>query len=296
MVTDSSSRSRRPALGRGLSALIPAPPSTSTRVIESGGLLRLPIEKVRASHDQPRQYFDEASLAELASSIKEHGLLQPVVVRREREDYVLIAGERRWRAAQRAGLREIPAVVRDDSADDSLLLALVENLQREDLNPIEEAEAYRRLAEDGSLSQEAIAQRVGKDRTTVANAMRLLRLPASVRQQVQEGELGMGHARALLALEDPASMERLAREVVRKKLSVRDVERRVKLFKAGSPAARTAPVSPTMSPALRDLTDRLVRALGTRVVVKEKGRGAGSIEIAYSSLDELDRLLGLMCR
>lgn len=299
----SPSRSRHVALGRGLSALIPSPPpghnnATSTPVAEAG-LLRLPLEKITVNEDQPRQYFDDEAINELASSIKEHGLLQPVLVRRvDRDNYVLIAGERRWRAAQRAGLKEIPAMLSQHHKDDTLLLALVENIQRENLSPIEEAEAYQHLSEDMGLSQNEIAERVGKDRATVANTMRLLKLPEAIRDQLALGELAMGHARALLALDDEPSMLRLARESVRKKLSVRDVERRIKLLKSSGATQKTKGKAKTtkMSPAVRDVTERLQRSLSAKVSIKQAAKGRGVIEISYSSLDEFDRLLDQLTR
>ncbi|MBN2361658.1 MAG: ParB/RepB/Spo0J family partition protein [Deltaproteobacteria bacterium] len=294
-MSESTIRIRRPALGRGLSALIPTKPAAAATT-ETIGLLRLPIDKVHPNPDQPRQAFDEPALAELASSIKAHGLLQPIVVRRDGQgDFSIVAGERRWRAAQRVGLHEIAAVLSERPADDSLLLALVENLHRDDLNPLDAADAYRRLHEEWGLTQDEIAARLAKDRATIANAMRLLKLPPSVRELLRSGQISMGHARALLGLDDTTAIERVAREIVRKQLSVRDVERRVKLQRVGG-GAPTARDQRAMSPALRDVTERLKAALTTRVVVKDSGRGRGSIEIAFGSYEELDRILSIICR
>jgi len=296
-MSESPIRIRRPALGRGLSALIPTKPvvSTTTTTTENVGSLRLAIDKIHPNPDQPRQVFDDAALAELTGSIKTYGLLQPIVVRRDgANEFAIVAGERRWRAAQRAGMHEIAAVISDRPADDSLLLALIENLHRDDLNPLDEADAYHRLHEEWGLTQEEIAVRLSKDRATIANVMRLLKLPQPVRDLLRSNQISMGHARALLGLDDSAAIERLAREIVRKQLSVRDVERRVKLQRAGS-SAPTAPVQRAMSPALRDVTDRLKTALTTRVLVKDSGKGKGSIEIAFSSYAELDRILGIIC-
>jgi ParB family chromosome partitioning protein len=292
-------RNKRPALGRGLSALIPSKPSMpeNSSLGSNSGLLRIPIEKIKPNSDQPRQYFDDVALGELSASIREHGVLQPIVVRREgAQEYRIVAGERRWRAAQKAGLHELPAVISEHDEDDSLLLALVENVQREDLNPIEEAEAYLHLAEDYQMSQDNIAKRVGKDRSTVSNAMRLLKLPQSVRDMVACGQLSMGHARALLGVEESAAIERLARSALNKKLSVRDVEKRVKLLKVSGSDIKEVAKSKPQSPAARDLTERLMHSLSTRVVLKESGKGKGSIEISFGSLDELDRLIAILCR
>ena len=292
-----ASRSRHVALGRGLSALIPNPPGNSSKApVAETGLLRLPLEKIKVNEEQPRQYFDDEALNELASSIKEHGLLQPVLVRRvSRDHYVLIAGERRWRAAQKAGLKEIPAMLSQHDEDDTLLLALVENVQRENLSPVEEAEAYQRLSEDYNLSQNEIAQRVGKDRATVANTMRLLKLPEAIREQLATGELGMGHARAILSIGDEAAMLRLARESAKKNLSVRDVERRVQALKKDVQKGSTKAVK-KQSAAVRDVTERIQRALSTKVLIKEKGKGRGHIEISYSSLEEFDRIFTKLTR
>jgi ParB family chromosome partitioning protein len=290
---------KRQALGRGLAALIPgakppeaqaAPATPSGRAGE--GLRTLAIEDVHPAPGQPRKQFDDARLDELAESIKAQGIIQPLVVRlRDGGGYELIAGERRWRAAQRAGLHEVPAVVRDVAEKSAFEMALVENLQREDLNPIEEAQGFERLIEEFGYTQEALASRVGKDRSTVANALRLLRLPAGVRGLVTEGRLSMGHARALLGLEAADEIERLARRVVARELSVRQVELLVKREREGQGADKAPPSPNRPSPSARDLGERLSRALGTRVRVVEDGPGKGHLEIAYHSLDQLDAVL-----
>jgi len=293
---------KRQALGRGLAALIPgAPPPEAPaagavgRVDGSGGLRTVAIEDVHPSPGQPRKHFDDARLDELAASIRAQGIIQPLVVRlREGGGYELIAGERRWRAAQRAGLHEVPAVVRDVAEKRAFEMAIVENLQREDLNPIEEAQGFERLIEEFGYTQEALAARVGKDRSTVANALRLLRLPDSVRTLVTEGRLAMGHARALLGLEAPGAIERLARRVVARELSVRQVEALVKREREGGDKAPAPAASPTAS--ARDLQERLARALGTRVRVVEHGPGKGHLEITYHSLDQLDAVLARILR
>ena len=269
-------------LGRGLSALIPPKPMDGQQNADRRGSLLLPIEDILPGDSQPRQRFDDAKLEELAESIKHHGVIQPIVVRKRGGQYEIIAGERRWRAAQKAGMAEIPVVISDAAPEDTLTLALVENLQREDLNPIEEAEAFHRLHESLGYSQQEIAEAVGKDRTTVANSLRLLKLPQPVRQQVLDGELTMGHARALLALDDVSEMEKLGREVVAKKWSVRQTER------------ATQPAQPKKAgretEAERDVRQRLQRALGTRVDLKHKS-GKGTLSVHFASFAELESLM-----
>lgn len=290
--------SRRPALGRGLSSLIPPKPTTpassSTIVQETPGLLNLGIELIHPSKSQPRKDFNPDALEELAASIKEHGILQPVVVRKSGPtSYELVAGERRWRAAQKAGLREVPAVVKEVASNEVLTLALVENLQRMDLNPIEEAEAFRHLVDELSMTQEDVAKAVGKDRTTIANALRLLKLPAAVRLAVVDGQLTMGHARALLSLADADGSQpdeailRAAREVIAKNLSVRATEALVRAHKSDEPAS-SSPEPRTA--AHRELEDQLRHRFGVKTVVREKG-GRGALELHFHTLDELDELL-----
>jgi ParB family chromosome partitioning protein len=291
---------KRKALGRGLAALLPgAPgpsqpppiPSDARGARPSGeGLRTVAIEEVHPSSSQPRKSFDDVRLGELAESIRTQGIIQPLVVRvRTGGGYELVAGERRWRAAQRAGLHEVPVVVREIAEARAFEMALVENLQREDLNPIEEAEGYQRLLAEYGYTQESLASRVGKDRSTVANALRLLRLPTTVRELVIGGRLGMGHARALLGLESDDAIERLARATVSRGLSVRQVESHVRRERT---RAETPPApAPRPSPAARDLTERLQRHLQTRVRLVETGPGKGHMEIHFGSLDELDSLL-----
>jgi len=326
------STDKRKALGRGLGALIPsaapAPPPPTGKAAPSQVAVHTqpatrppaqpaptgskreyflcPIEEVAPSRDNPRQRFDEQRLAELADSIAAQGLVQPLVVRLRSEkeqqqnpsgpSFVLIAGERRWRAAQRAGLKDVPVVVKDVNAAEAFELALVENLQREDLNPIEEAEGYRRLSEEFGYTQEQLAKRVGRERSTVANALRLLKLPEKVRDHVAGGTLSMGHARALLGLEDGSLIAASAAAVIAKQLSVRQTEELVKRAQKrgpgdkdkGGPAGKQPPAK---SPSVRDVEERLQRALGTRVTLRQKDEKSGVIEVQYSSLDELDRLI-----
>lgn len=285
---------KRKNLGRGLSALIPPKPAAATEsapsMVSGRGLKKIAIEEVLPSDAQPRQLFEEDGIEELAASIKTHGILQPIVVRqRGPGQFEIVAGERRWRAAQRAGLKEIEAVVTEVAEEDTLTLALVENIQRRDLNAIEEAEAYQRLHKELGYSQAEIADAVGKDRSTVANALRLLKLPMSVREMVLEGALSMGHARALLALETDGDIERLARKVSSTGLSVRETERAVQGEKdKDEPKKKKQPVKE--SQAERDVRMRLQRALGTRVELRQRD-GKGTFTVHFGSYDELDRLL-----
>jgi ParB family chromosome partitioning protein len=262
-----------------------APPSPPGRSV-----MQLPIESVQRSSVQPRKSFDERRLEELATSIREHGVLEPILVRRAGTGYAIVAGERRWRAAQRAGLREIPALLREANDRESFELALVENLQRADLNAMEEAEAFDTLTREHGLTQEQVAERVGKDRSTVANAMRLLRLPADVRDQVRAGALEMGHARALLALEKAETIRKAAHQVVREELSVRATEALVRRMLHPGEARPKGLPSPD-SANVKALVTRLERRFGTRCRVVQKNARAGRLEIDYGSLAELDGIL-----
>lgn len=274
---------KRPALGKGLSALIPNAP-----VVPREGPLELPLDRLTPNHYQPRRDFDETLLDELARSITANGIIQPIVVRRAGDGYEIIAGERRWRAAQRAGLDKVPVVVRDVPDEKLLEVALIENIQREDLNPIEEAEAYQRLVAEHDLKHDAIAEAVGKDRSSVTNYLRLLKLPDDVRTLVARGTLSMGHARALLGLEDPAAQRRAAKAVVDRHLSVRDTEA---LVKKAQPRPRQAPVQQDVH--IRVAEERLRVALGTRVRILNKS-GKGRIEIDFGSEAELQRVYELL--
>jgi ParB family chromosome partitioning protein len=304
-VTKDAASGKRKALGRGLAALIPGAPDPTTPASggaaavaatgsrPEGALRMIPIEELHPSAAQPRKSFDDARLAELAESLRTQGVIQPLVVRARQSGggFEIIAGERRWRAAQRAGLHEVPAVVREVAETRAFEMALVENLQREDLNPIEEAEGFQRLISEFDYTQEMLATRVGKDRSTIANSLRLLKLPAGVRELVVDGRLSMGHARALLGLEEAPAIERVARASVARGLSVRAVEALVKRERDGGAEAKKPAGGATPSPAARDLGDRLQRALGTRVRVVEAAPGRGHLEIHYHSLDQLDELL-----
>lgn len=286
---------KRPALGRGLSALIPPtpppPPTAAAPVAERAPANphELDIDLLVPNPRQPRTFIEEGRLEELAQSIRSSGIIQPILVRRLDGRYEIVAGERRWRAAQRAGLLKVPVVVRQIEDAQLLQVALVENIQREDLNPLEEAQAYRRLADELQMSQEAIATAVGKDRATVANYLRLLRLPAEVRNDLASATLSMGHARALLALPDEAGQRRVAREVVARGLSVRDTEAMVR--RESNPPVPAEPAK--QDPNTRAAEDQLKLALGTRSRIIRRGRG-GRIEIEFTSEGELQRLFELL--
>jgi ParB family transcriptional regulator, chromosome partitioning protein len=278
---------RRPALGKGLSALIPDAPDPAR-----SGTIEVDLDLLTPNDQQPRIVLDDSKLEELASSIRANGVLQPILVRRAGSTYRIIAGERRWRAAQRAGLLKVPVVVRDmpEGAERQMLeLALVENLQREDLNPIDEALAYQRLVDEFAMTQEQVAAAVGKDRTSVANYLRLLRLPEEVRGDLAAGSLSMGHARALLALPDAAAQRHAAREVIVRSLSVRDTEALVKKI-TGPVSPRPSTAAPQTDVHTRAAEDRLRFALGTKVRIVRDRSGAGAIEISFGSESELNRL------
>ena len=279
---------KRPSLGKGLSALIPdAPPAVPS------GPLEVDIDRLSPKELQPRMQFDDEKLEELARSITAKGIIQPILVRPLTAGaYSIIAGERRWRAAQRAGLLKVPVVVRDvaEGSDQQLLeLALIENVQRENLNPLDEAIAYQRLADQFSLTQEQIAAAVGKDRSSVANFMRLLKLPEEVRADLAAGTLSMGHARTLLSLPDEAAQRHAAREVISRSLSVRDTEALVKRLSGPAPVRAAKAPTPPNDVHTRAAEDRMRFALGAKVKIVRQGTG-GTIEIAFENEAELNRL------
>jgi ParB family chromosome partitioning protein len=286
-LTTSPEAARKRGLGRGLDALLPA-----MRPVSGDGdknVFSCALEKIVPRKGQPRTHFDPQSLDELAQSIKEHGLIEPLVVRRTGVDrFEIIAGERRWRALQRAGVREALVVVKDVDDHQAFEIALVENLQREDLGPVELAEGLERLVRARGYTQEALAERLGKDRSTIANALRLLKLPARVRAKLAAGELTEGHARALLGLATEAAIDALADKVIRGRLSVRATEALVRGAK--TKPKTSAETAATKSPAVRDLEARLSRALGAKVEVRDAGN-RGEIAIPYGDLDALDRLI-----
>jgi ParB family transcriptional regulator, chromosome partitioning protein len=275
---------KKTGLGKGMGALLPVVQQ------ESSSYFRCPIEEIKPNKNQPRKTFTSEKLEELAASIREKGIIQPLVVCRKGNHYELIAGERRWRAAQKAGLREVPVVIQDVSEDTALEMALIENIQREDLNAVEEAEAYRALLEKFELSQEELAKRVGKDRSTVANALRLLKLPAEIQRDIVAERLTMGHARAMLALEAADLLKQARDEVVKKQLTVRATEALVKRLKSGNSSGRPAKKADL---ELADLAERLKRHFKARVEIRQGSRG-GKLEISYAGRDELTRIIELL--
>ncbi len=280
---------KRPALGKGIGALL-------NSAAQEGGkkYFSCPIEELQPHSRQPRKTFNDTKMAELVASIKEKGIIQPLVVRRQGDSYQIIAGERRWRAAQKAKLERVPVVIQDVSEDWAMEIALIENIQREDLNSLEEAEAYRFLMDSFDLLQEEVAKRVGKDRSTVANSLRLLRLPEKVKNDLIARRLSMGHARALLALEQDEDIIEASVEIIRKSLSVRETESLIKkiknMFVAKAPkGAVEKPVDPNRVA----LENALEQQFGTRVKLVAKGKG-GRIEISYHDQAELSRIVDLL--
>lgn len=282
---------RKGGLGRGLGALIPTDATTGSA--PEGVLRDLPIDEIEANRYQPRERFEEASLMALADSIRELGVLQPVLVRESASGYELIAGERRWRAAKRAGLTTIPALVR--SADDlaSLEQAVVENLHRADLNPLEEAAAYQQLLEDFELTQATLATRVGKSRSAISNLLRLFQLPGSIQKLVMDGRLAEGHARALLGTPDRQQQERLAQRAVRQGLSVREVEEAVRAVEDADPATPAPRAAPLRPPGLLELENLLSDHLATKVAVT-MGARRGRVVIDFADLADLERIYRAM--
>ena len=271
-------------LGRGLGALIPDDDEP-----KQPGQLQLEVDRIAPNPFQPRRAFHQEKIEEMAASMRDQGVIQPLLVRRQGDRYELIAGERRLRAAVKAGLREVPVVVKEASDVEALQLALIENLQREDLNPIEEASAYQQMQREFGLSQEELAARVGKSRPAVANSLRLLLLPKVVQEEVAQGKLAVGQARALLGLQDEAAIIAAAREVVAKSLSTRQTEKLVSRFRSGRRRRRGTALS---DPDLRALVESLQRALGTKVhLIRRPGSSAGKIVIEYYSATDLERIL-----
>ena len=281
-------------LGRGLSALIPSATEPKPDLRADSAPLEVSVDRITPSPFQPRRSFDEAKIAELAGSIRNQGIIQPLVVRPKADGFELIAGERRWRAAMKAGLSHVPVVIRDASDHEALQLALVENLQREDLNPIEEANGYRRLQEEFHWSQEEMAEKVAKSRPAITNSLRLLSLPVEVQQEVSGGNLPAGQARALLGLHTEPLMISACREVIAKGLSTRETEKLVRHLVAGR-KRRRAPLA--TDPDLKTIIEELQRALGTRVRLIPKPRtNKGRIEIEYYTLPDLERIIQTITR
>ena len=279
----------RKALGRGLSALL------SDTLAQGDELLDIDIDLIDPNPDQPRSRFDETRLEELAQSIRTNGLVQPILLRRiQGARYQIVAGERRWRAAQRAGLHKVSAIVREIPDARLLELALIENIQRQELNPIEEALAFQKLIRDLGLTQDEVAKSVGKDRSSVANYLRLLKLPAQIQRMIEDGSITMGHARALLAIDSEDLQLKLANEIVTGKLSVRDIEHRVKKL-SEEPKIRESSTAVENDANIRAAELKLKRHFGTQVKI-HLGQSKGKIEIDFSSMSELDRIYSIIMR
>lgn len=292
-------------LGKGLDALIPNGINEKSEKTEkqkkteekSGGETIVNITKVEPNREQPRKNFDEDALEELAESIKQFGLLQPILVQDRKTYYEIIAGERRWRAAKKAGLKEVPVIIKNLSEQEIVEISLIENIQRENLNPIEEAQAYKRLLTEFNLKQDEVAERVAKSRTAVTNSMRLLKLCDDVQQMVIEGMISTGHARALISIEDPEQQYNIAQQIFDEKLSVRDVEKLVKnLNKPAKVSSKKETIDKSLEAVYQDIEENLKQKLSTKVSITSKGNGAGKLEIEFYSHDDLERLMDLLSR
>jgi ParB family chromosome partitioning protein len=277
---------KRMALGKGLGALLP-----EFGQAEPGAFLHCGIEEIIPNRSQPRKHFDESKLQELAESIKEKGILEPLIVRRTDQGYELIVGERRWRAAQKVGMKEVPVMVKEVKGKEAFEISLIENLQREDLNPIEAAEAFKHLIDEFNLSQEDLSKRIGKDRSTITNILRLLKLPSEVRNQLLQNRITSGHARAILSLEDKEKQKELCALIIKKDLSVREAEAIAKRW-SEKPQKTVAPVRRRgdLESQLSSLQDSLRKYLGTKVQITQKDK-KGKIEIEYYSHEDLERIV-----
>lgn len=294
---------KKKGLGKGLDSLIPDNKSmksvTSEKTVESkedaaakSGVQVMKINEVEPNRDQPRKNFDEDALFELSDSIKQFGVLQPLLVRKRKDYYEIIAGERRWRAAKLAGVKEVPVIEKEYTDQEILEIGLIENIQRENLNPIEEAIAYKRLLEEFNLKQDEVAERVSKSRTAVTNSMRLLKLSDKVQQMIIDDMISTGHARALLAIDDPELQYTLANKIFDEKLSVRETEKLVKEIKNPKKPKEKKPVANSF--IYQDLEEKMKSVFGTKVSIASKGKGKGKIEIEYYSDDELEHLFDMM--
>lgn len=290
---------KKARIGKGLDALIPSGGVNKTtekpsNVADKDGVVNIKISKVEPNREQPRKNFDEDALQELAESIKQFGVLQPILVQERDDYYEIIAGERRWRAANIAGLKEVPVIIRNLTEQEIVEIALIENIQREDLNPIEEAQAYKRLLTEFNLKQDEVAERVSKSRTAVTNSMRLLKLSDDVQQMVIDEMISTGHARALLAIEDPEQQYILAQKVFDEKLSVRDIEKLVKNL--GKTKVQKKSKEKQLSAIYQEIEETLKGKLSTKVSIVAKENGAGKIEVEFFSHEELDRLMDIIMK
>ena len=294
---------KKKGLGKGLDSLIPDNKNIKTITSEKAaeekkedqvksGVQMLKINMVEPNRDQPRKYFEEDALLELADSIKQFGILQPLIVRKRKDYYEIIAGERRWRAAKIAGIKEVPVIIKEYTDQEIVEIGLIENIQRENLNPIEEAMAYKRLLEEFNLKQDEVAERVSKSRTAVTNSMRLLKLDSKVQQMIIDDMITTGHARALLAIDDPELQYTLASQIFDEKLSVRETEKLVKEIKNPKKPKEKKVVENSF--IYRDLENKMKDIFGTKVSISSKGKGKGKIEIEYYSDDELEQMFEMI--
>lgn len=294
-------------LGKGLDALIPSGVSEKSKSNESkeksnkisdnpSGETIVNITKVEPNREQPRKNFDEDALEELAESIKQFGLLQPILVQDRKTYYEIIAGERRWRAAKKAGLKEVPVIIKNLTEQEIVEISLIENIQRENLNPIEEAQAYKRLLTEFNLKQDEVAERVAKSRTAVTNSMRLLKLCDDVQQMIIDDMISTGHARALITIEDPEQQYAIAQKIFDEKLSVRDVEKLVKNLNKPGKIKKAVTTDKSLEAVYLDIEENLKQKLGTKVSITSKGNGAGKVEIEFYSHDDLEKLMDLLSK
>ncbi len=287
-------------LGKGLDALIPNVTSDTKgksavkSIEEKEPDTIVKITKIEPNREQPRKNFDEDALQELADSIKQFGLLQPILVQDRKTYYEIIAGERRWRAAKLAGLKEVPVIIRDYTDQEIVEISLIENIQREDLNPIEEALAYKRLLTEFNLKQDEVAERVSKSRTAVTNSMRLLKLCDKVQQMIIDDMISSGHARALISIENPEEQYNIAQKIFDEKLSVRDVEKLVKNLNKPEKVKKEKEEDKSLEVIYQDVEEKLKQSLGTKVAIASKGNGSGKIEIEFYSHDDLEKIIGLL--
>jgi len=293
-------------LGKGLDALIPSgigeksasagKTKQDKSVEKQTGETMVNITKVEPNREQPRKNFDEDALEELSESIKQFGLLQPILVQDRKTYYEIIAGERRWRAAKKAGLKEVPVIIKNLTEQEIVEISLIENIQREDLNPIEEAQAYKRLLTEFNLKQDEVAERVAKSRTAVTNSMRLLKLSDNVQQMIIDGMISTGHARALISIEDPEQQYVIAQQIFDEKLSVRDVEKLVKNLNKPAKIRKTAATDKSLEAVYQDIEENLKQKLSTKVSITSKGNGAGKLEIEFYSHEDLEKLMDLLSK
>ena len=289
-------------LGKGLDAMIPAKVTNAKKEIPTeqhieGQVVMLNITKIEPNRNQPRKTFDEDALLELAESIKQFGIINPIIVTDKKDHYEIVGGERRWRAARKAGLKEVPVIIKDLTENEIAEIALIDNIQREDINPIEEALAYKKLIEDFGYTQDVVAEKVSKSRVTITNSLRLLKLGEKVRQMVIDGQLSTGHARALIPVDDLDEQYLLAQKVFDEKLNVRDTEKLVKnLGKTASRKKTAAKSNPSIDAVYAEVSEKCKQALGTKVEVTSKGDGVGLIQIEFYNNDDLEKIIDRICR